>query len=47
MNGSKISSSTMPEISTMMLNKRPMSLLKVMSPNPRVVRQGPVNARNP
>ena len=37
MNGSITSSSTTPESSTTMLNSRPMSLVKVMSPNPSVV----------
>ena len=37
MNGSMTSSSTTPDSSTMMLNTRPMSLVKVMSPNPSVV----------
>ena len=37
MNGSITSSRTTPDSSTTMLNSRPMSLVKVMSPNPSVV----------
>ena len=36
-NGSTISSSTIPEIRTKMLNSRPRSLSNVMSPNPSVL----------
>ncbi len=35
--GSTISSSTTPDSSTTMLNSRPRSLWKVMSPKPRVL----------
>ena len=37
MNGSITSSRTTPDSSTTMLNSRPMSLVKVMSPKPSVV----------
>ena len=36
MNGSITNSSTTPERSTTMLKRRPVSLVKVMSPNPSV-----------